>query len=120
MLRLRRIEIDDPRWRQAQDAIGDALRPAGKAEYVRLYRRDDPGQRWEQVPLHLATVARPRGAAGSPAEQLERRARSAVEEARRAGMGEGDIMEALRAAKRRTAQAAEGRQDADRPPALVA
>ena len=106
LLRLRRIEIDDPRWRQAQDAIGDALRPAGKAEYVRLYRRADPDGPWEQVPLHLATVTRPADAEGSPAENLERRARAAVEEGRHAGMGEGEIMEVLRAAKRRPAPGA--------------
>ena len=102
LLRLRRVEIDDDEWRRAQDAIADALRPAGKAEYIRLYRRDTPAEEWEPVPLHLATVKRP----GEPAlrsapEVLERRVRSAIDEARAAGMREGEIMEVLRDAKRR-------------------
>lgn len=102
LLRLRRVEIDDADWRRAQDAIADALRTVGKAEYVRLYRRATPAEEWQAVPLHLATVSRPTEAPlrGAPAI-LERRVRSAIDEARVAGMGEGAIMETLKAAKRR-------------------
>ena len=105
LLRLRRIQIDDEHWERAQDAIADALRPAGKAEYIRLYRRDHPGQEWAQVPLHLATVTRPCEpvARGAP-DILKRRVRSAIDEARGAGMAEGAIMEVLREAKRREAK----------------
>ena len=102
LLRLRRVEIDDDGWRRAQDAIADALRPAGKAEYIRLYRRETPAEPWQPVSLHLATVTRPAEPALRTApEVLERRVRSAVEEARAAGMKEGAIMDALRAGKRR-------------------
>ena len=102
LLRLRRVEIDDEEWRRAQDAIADALRPAGKAEYIRLYRRATPADPWEPVSLHLATVTRPPEPVltGAP-EVLARRVRSAIDEARAAGMKEGAIMEVLREAKRR-------------------
>lgn len=104
LLKLRRIEIDDARWRRAQDAISDAMRPGGTAEYVRLYERATPEERFRQVPLHLACVTRPLEPAFETATAvLERRVRSAVEEARRCGMTEGSIMDALRAAKRREA-----------------
>lgn len=105
LLRLRRVEIDDGEWRRALDAIADALRPVGRAEYIRLYRRATPDDRWDQVPLHLATVSRPSEPALRTApEILERRVRSAVDEARAAGMKEGAIMEVLRSAKRREAE----------------
>ena len=105
LLRLRRVEIEDELWHRAQDAIADALRPAGKAEYIRLYRRDHPGQEWTPVPLHLATVTRPAEPALRTApEILARRVRSAIDEARAAGMREGAIMEMLREAKRRAVQ----------------
>ena len=103
LLRLRRVEIDHPRWRDLQRTIADALRPVGVAEYVRLHRRPTPEQPWEQVPLHLAKVRPPEVSDNDsgPEAALRRRVRSAVEEARLAGMKEGEIMEALRAAKRR-------------------
>ena len=102
LLRLRRIHIDDPRWRQLQAAIGDALRPEGKAEYIRLYERATPADPWVPVPLHLATVRRPDDDASSdPVEILRRRALAAIDEARHAGLGEGLILETLRAAKRK-------------------
>lgn len=102
LLRLRRVEIDDDAWRRAQDAIADAMRPVGKAEYIRLHARSTPDEEWAQVPLHLATVKRPADPAIRTApEILARRVRSAVDEARAAGMREGEIMETLREAKRR-------------------
>ena len=104
LLRLRRIHIDDPRWRQLQAAISDALRPEGKAEYVRLYARETPADPWGPVPLHLATVRRPDDETPSdPVEILRARARAAIDEARCAGLGEGLIRDTLLAAKRREA-----------------
>ena len=93
LVQLRRVQIDDVRWTKVQQAITDALRPAGKAEYVRLYDRSVPTDPWQQVPLHLATVRPPDGslAAGTPAEQLSRRVASAVAEARHSGLRQGEI-----------------------------
>ena len=92
ILRLRRVHIDDPRWRNVQLALSDALRPAGKAEYIRLHKRDDPTQGWRQVPLSLASVIRPAELREtSPEEQLHDRVQSAVEEARHAGLAQTEI-----------------------------
>ena len=98
LLRLRRITIDDDKWRSVQVAIGDALRPVGRAEYIRLYRRDDPSRPWEQVPLHLATVRPPAPGDDDAAAQLARRIQSAVEQAARSGMAPGTIWDVVRGA----------------------
>lgn len=99
LLRLRRIVIDDDKWRQVQAAIGDALRPSGRAEYIRLYRRADPAHPWEQVPLHLAAVRPPAEPAdGEPEAQLERRVRSAIEQAQRAGLSRDAVRDVVRGA----------------------
>ena len=92
LLNLKRIEIDDDKWRRAQGAIGDALRPAGRAEYVRIYTRQAATDPWEQLPLHLAQVRAP-GDAGehTPEDSLAMRVRSAVAEARYRGVKQGDI-----------------------------
>ena len=97
LLRLRRVQIDDARWRQVQDAISDALRPIGKSEYVRLYQRSTPEQPWQQLPLNLATVRRQEDSA-TPAEQLKLRLCSALAEARHLGLAETAIKEALQVA----------------------
>ena len=92
LLNLRRIEIDDDTWRRAQDAINNALRPAGRAEYVRIYTREHPTDKFEQMPLHLANVKAPADTGeNTPEESLAMRVRSAVAEARYRGMKQGDI-----------------------------
>ncbi len=100
LLRLRSIELPDPRWREVQRAIGDALQPSGRAEYIRLHRRATPAAPWEQVPLGIATARAPDGEPADPGARLERRLRSAIEEAKRGGMSMGDVDERFRAAKR--------------------
>ena len=92
LLRLRRVVIDDERWNSAKAAISEALRPVGKAEYVRLYHRASPEQPWKQLSLHLATVRKPdQVESSSPEGQLLARVRSAVSEARAAGLAQGVI-----------------------------
>lgn len=109
LLRLRRIQIDDDRWREARLAISDALRPVGRAEYVRLYRRDDPARPWEAVPLHLAQVRRPEGADVDARAQLARRVASAIDQAERSGLPPSEIWGVVRSAipRRRPAPAPE-------------
>lgn len=53
VLRLRVMEIGHPKWNSAMRAIDDAMRSAGTAEYLRVYRRDAEG-RWVKIPLDLA------------------------------------------------------------------
>ena len=98
LLRLRRIAIDDAKWRAVQTAIGDALRPVGRAEYIRLHRRDNPTQTWTQVPLHLATVRPPPVQDDDAEAQLARRVNSAIEQAARSGLPAGAIWDVVRAA----------------------
>ncbi|MFD2678022.1 DUF3164 family protein [Camelimonas lactis] len=53
---LLRLEIDDPRWARAMEAIRDAIRVVGTKQYVRFYRRDDEGASWEAVTINLAAA----------------------------------------------------------------
>ncbi len=55
VFRLRRVEIDDPRWRQAQRAISDSVRVTGSRAYLRLYFREHVEADWRAVPIDLAS-----------------------------------------------------------------
>ncbi|MEN2980293.1 DUF3164 family protein [Tistrella bauzanensis] len=56
LLRLRKVDIDDDRWRRAMTAITDAIRVQGSKTYIRLYRRDRPTDRWRMVPIDIASA----------------------------------------------------------------
>lgn len=56
LFQLRRFEIDDEKWRQAMEALGDAIRVVGSREYVRFYQRSDPRGRWEAITIDLASA----------------------------------------------------------------
>lgn len=49
-----RMEIEDPRWVSAMDAIRDAIRVTGTKEYVRFYRRASSRDAWQPVTIDLA------------------------------------------------------------------
>jgi Protein of unknown function (DUF3164) len=51
---LLRLEIADPRWQRAMQAIRDAMRVVGSKSYVRLYRRDTQDGQWQAVTIDLA------------------------------------------------------------------
>lgn len=51
---LLRLEITDPRWQNAMQAIRDAMRVVGSKSYVRLYRRATQEAAWEPVSIDLA------------------------------------------------------------------
>ena len=53
---LRRVQIEDDRWRRAMDAINDSIRVVGSKTYVRFYRRPDANANWEQVTIDLAAA----------------------------------------------------------------
>ena len=55
ILGLRRMNIDDPDWRKAMDAIGNATRVVRSKRYLRLYRKTGDKAK-QQVPLDLASV----------------------------------------------------------------
>jgi len=51
---LLRLEIRDPRWVKAMEAIRDAMRVVGSKTYVRCYRRAAIDAQWEAVTIDLA------------------------------------------------------------------
>ncbi len=55
VLGLRRLDIQDPRWRLAMDAISDAVQVTGSKSYVRIYKRDTQG-RYLPISLDIAGV----------------------------------------------------------------
>jgi hypothetical protein len=62
---LRRIEIDDPRWRAAVEAINDSVRTEGSKAYVRFYQRPVPEAKWEPVTINLASAGGTRAGTGA-------------------------------------------------------
>lgn len=55
VLSLRGLNIDDPQWKQAMEALADAIEVDSSAEYFRVYYRDDNGA-YHQLPLDLANI----------------------------------------------------------------
>jgi hypothetical protein len=55
ILGLRRLNIQDPQWQQAMEAISDSIQIAGSKEYLRIYTRNKDGK-YEQVPLDIAAL----------------------------------------------------------------
>jgi hypothetical protein len=51
---LLRLDIEDERWRRAQDAIRDAMRVVGSREYVRFYEREHFKGEWRPITIDLA------------------------------------------------------------------
>ncbi|MEJ0015699.1 MAG: DUF3164 family protein [Acetobacteraceae bacterium] len=56
ILALRRLAIDDEAWQHAMSAISDAIRVVRSKEYLRFYQRAKPDEKFQQVPLDLASV----------------------------------------------------------------
>jgi hypothetical protein len=51
---LLRLEIADERWKQAMQAIRDAMRVVGSKSYVRFYQRPASDAAWEPITIDLA------------------------------------------------------------------
>lgn len=51
---LLRLDITDPRWVRAMEAIRDAMRIEGSTTYVRYYRRDRVDGPWQPITIDLA------------------------------------------------------------------
>lgn len=54
ILGLRRLNIEDPKWKKAMEAVADSLQVLDSKEYVRVYRRNENGS-YEQIPLDIAS-----------------------------------------------------------------
>ena len=54
IFRMRRLQIDDERWKRAQQAVADSIRIEGAKASVRLYLRSTPEAKWTLVPINIA------------------------------------------------------------------
>jgi len=55
ILGLRRLDISDPEWKRAMDAITESIQVSGSKEYLRVYAREENGE-YRQVPLDVAAL----------------------------------------------------------------
>jgi hypothetical protein len=55
ILGLRRLDITDPDWKKAMEAITESIQVSGSKEYLRIYTRDKNGE-YKQVPLDVAAL----------------------------------------------------------------
>ncbi|MDF0489194.1 DUF3164 family protein [Sphingomonas sp. H39-1-10] len=53
---LLRVQIEDPRWQRAMDAIRDSMRVIGSKTYVRFQQRDAGDAPWRSVTLDMASA----------------------------------------------------------------
>ncbi len=56
LLLLLRVNITDPRWLRAMEAIRDSMRVIGSREYVRVYDRPAGDAAWKGVKLDIASA----------------------------------------------------------------
>jgi hypothetical protein len=57
ILSLRKLDIKDPRWERAMEAIGDSLQVSSTRSYIRVYERDaDDASSYRQINLDLANA----------------------------------------------------------------
>ena len=55
VLGLRRLEIRDPDWQKAMEAITESITVSGSKQYLRFYERDENGE-YHQIPLDVAAL----------------------------------------------------------------
>ena len=55
VLSLRRLKIEHPEWKQAMQAIGDAITVTDSCVYHRFYQRDENGK-YQQIQMDLAAI----------------------------------------------------------------
>jgi hypothetical protein len=55
VLGLRRLEILDPDWQKAMQAITESIQVSGTKQYLRFYERDSNGE-YKQIPLDVAAL----------------------------------------------------------------
>ena len=55
VLGLRRLDIDDPDWKKAMQAITDSVQVTGSKQYMRFYERGE-NDRYVHIPLDLAAL----------------------------------------------------------------
>jgi hypothetical protein len=55
ILGLRKLDIQDARWREAMEAIADSLQVVGSKKLLRVYERQEDGS-YDPIPLDLAAL----------------------------------------------------------------
>ncbi|MDA8510939.1 DUF3164 family protein [Citrobacter sp. Igbk 14] len=55
VLGLRQLDINDPKWNEAMDAVADAIQVSGTSQYLRIYERQADGN-YQQISLDLAKL----------------------------------------------------------------
>jgi hypothetical protein len=55
ILGLRRLNIQDSKWKQAMEAIGDSITVCGSKSYIRIYEQNQDGE-YRQIPLDVSAV----------------------------------------------------------------
>lgn len=53
---LLRVEINDPRWIRAMDAVRDSIRVIGSKTYILFHKRDRPDGKWKLISIDLANA----------------------------------------------------------------
>jgi hypothetical protein len=56
VLGLRRLNIVDPKWQRAMQAISESFSVVGSRLYVRVYERVGDSEEYKQIPLDIASV----------------------------------------------------------------
>lgn len=56
VLGLRRLQIEDEKWKRAMEAISDSIHVQDTKAYVRFQKRNDTSGKWETLPLDMAAV----------------------------------------------------------------
>lgn len=56
VLALRRLDIADPRWQQAMQAIAESVQVVGSKQYVRFYEKTAGTDAWRAIALDMATL----------------------------------------------------------------
>lgn len=56
VLSLLRVEIDDPDWKMAMEALKDSIQVNGTSVYIRVYQRVGATDRYEPINLNVAVV----------------------------------------------------------------
>ncbi|HYG91180.1 MAG TPA: DUF3164 family protein [Azospirillum sp.] len=59
ILQLRRVAIEDERWKKAMEAITDSIRVQGSKSYIRFYRRPSANAEWTAITIDLAAAKAP-------------------------------------------------------------
>lgn len=56
ILALRRVDIKDPRWKRAMDAISESIQVVGSKGYIRVYERQGDSDAYTPISLDVAGV----------------------------------------------------------------